>query len=290
MKLGTTMMASVEPTATPAPAAPAPELADPGTEQGAGTGSARRLERTLAVCLVVELVVVVVALAIIGARPAPSGTQDGTASIDEPVAATAGEAAALIGAWERSLDGEYALTGTMTRIALSDATLSSSSWSVATDDAATTVWPYRYIRSGDRALTQIGEVASIIDPTGVRHTCLRQTAGFACSPGPAADEPAGSTPAVRAALSGDTATHRVEAVDPTEVRVDYPVLPADIDCWELVTLTDGRNQRWGRRTQFCFHRPSGGTVFRRTLTVSRLEVLVVDSVSTSVVAADLDPK
>ncbi|MDH3300328.1 MAG: hypothetical protein OES24_07455 [Acidimicrobiia bacterium] len=264
-----------------------------------------RLGRVLVGCLVAEAAVGAIALAVLaGALTAPEpppGSSLDRAAVPPPVLDTADGSETFLIAWRRSLDHDHTTTGTLTRRVLDRDTLFTSAWpdptgdadrAGGTEDPAATVWLYRHSRLGGRTLTQIGDVATVVDPVEGRRTCLRQDARFICAAdnGPptsgAADQPMA---AVEQAVVGPTATHRIVAIDPADVLADFPLIPIDIRCWEARSLTDGVDQRWGRRAQFCFHDPSGAAVFRRILGTTRVEILTVDSVSETVSPADLDP-
>lgn len=281
---------------------PPPSVSD--APSGAATWPAR-LGRVLLCCLVAEAAVGAIALAVLaGALAAPeptSGSSLDRAEGPPPVLDTANDSETFLIAWRRSLDHDHATIGTLTRSVLDRDTLFTSAWPDPTgdvdpvgdtDDPASTVWLYRHSRLGGRTLTQIGDVATVVDPVEGRRTCLRQGSGFVCTadngpPGSgAADEPMAE---VEQAVVGPTATHRIVAIDPAEVLADFPRIPTEIGCWEARSLTDGVDQRWGRRAQFCFHDPSGAAVFRRILGITRVEILAVESVSETVSPADLDP-
>ncbi len=250
--------------------------------------------RMLAGCLVVEAVVVVIALAVIAGLPAASESErhlaiDGPAT-SPPALTTIDATDSFLSAWRRSLEQDHRATGTLTRTVLGRDALFTSSWpdpKAGGDGSTTAVLPYRHSRLDGRTLTQIGELATVVEPVAGRRTCVRQSAGYACTAGDGAVDDAMA--AVEQAVDATTATHRIVTVDFAEVLADFPRLPADIECWEARSLTDGVDQRWGRRAQFCFHEPSGAAVFRRVLGTMRVEVLVVESVSETVSPTDLDP-
>ena len=254
----------------------------------------RRLGRALVGCLVAEAAVGAIALAVLGGALAASEsdletTFDGVAE-SPPALPAADDTETFLAAWARSLEHDHRVTGTLTRSVLGRDALLSSNWpdpAVGVDGSTAAVWIYRHGRSGGRALTQIGDVATVVDPIEGRRTCLRQSSGFVCTDdaGPTDDAMA----VVEQAVVGPDATHRIVAIDSIEVLNDFPGIPTDISCWEARSLTDGVDQRWGRRAQFCFHGPTGAAVFRRMLGTTRLEVLIADSVSETVLPADLDP-
>lgn len=269
------------------------------------TSRPRRLGRVLAGCLVVEALFAAVAVAagVIawpnGAGPPSNPTAVGAESAVDADDGHADDIDGFLQAWKRSLETDYATTGTLTRTALSDDTLYSSVWPDAEldpDAGSTSVWTYRHTTANGRRLTQIGDVAMLTHPTGGRRTCLRQSEGFACSTNNDAeivdglDDDIATLAAVEQAVRGPLATHRLVAIDATGIQNDFPRLPAEVDCWETRSLTDGLRQRWGRRAQFCFKPSSGIPVFQRILGSTRLEVTVVDIVSTTVGPDDLEPR
>lgn len=280
--------ASIDAT-TPDDIDPAPQTAAPATR----TTWARRLDRMLIGGLAAEAAVAAMATAVlVGAMIAPEPENDRNsdrAGAAVSTAMTAGDTDTFLLAWARSLEEEHRATGNLTRTRLDRRTLFSSTWPdhVVGADGTTTEWVYRHSRLDGRAMTQIGDVATVVGPVDGRRTCVRQRTGFACT---VDESPTGEAmTAVEQAVEGPGATHRIVAVDAADVLAEFPRLPADIDCWEARSLTDGIDQRWGRRAQFCFHDASGAAVFRRVLGTTRVEVLVVDSVSSDVAPADLDP-
>lgn len=254
----------------------------------------RRLGRALIGCLVAEAAVGAIALAVLGgALPASEpGSETSFDAVGEspPALPAADDTETFLLAWAGSLEHDHRATGTLTRSVLDRDALVSSSWpdpAVGVEGSAAAVWIYRHARGGGRALTQVGDVATVVDTIEGRRTCLRQSSGFVCT---VAEDPRDDAmAAVEQAVEGPDATHRIVAIDSTEVLNDFPGIPTDISCWEARSLTDGVNQRWGRRAQFCFHGPTGAAVFRRVLATTRVEVLTVDSVSATVLPADLDP-
>lgn len=273
---------------------PSPARATPA----GGIRVARPLRRIMVACLAAEAITAVLALAIVGGllnQPAgavPGPTDSGTVLAASEPDDDETEIDSFLLAWRRSLARDHATTGTVTRTALTDDTLFTSAWPEEADtppDGSATVWPYRHTRFDGRQLTQIGDVARLSHPTLGRRTCLRQSRGFACSPDGDAVGGDAAVAVIEQAVRGPAATHRVSAIDPNEILTAFPLVPTDIECWEARSLSDGVGQRWGRRAQFCFHRPSGGAVFRRVLGTTRLEVLIVDHVSDSTSLHDLDP-
>ncbi len=274
---------------------------------GAPTARSRRLTRVLVGCLAAEAVLVVTALVLWSGstRPADeSSTADATGPVAPvaPVAATADDVEPFLRAWERSIapdlgsDHDYEATGTLTRSILGRDALYSSAWPDPDRGAEGTppsVWPYRHRRSGGRTFTRIGDTATIVDPAEGRLTCIERTEGLVCSPDEGGNEAekgdhdtiaggdatVATVAAVAQTVRGATSTHRIDAIDANDILAAFPRLPTELDCWEARSLTDGVGQRWGRRAQFCFHGPTGAAVFRRILGTTRLEVLVVDSVS-----------
>ncbi len=92
-------------------------------------------------------------------------------------------------------------------------------------------------------------------------------------------------------VTGGDATHRLTVVDPSTIG---PLLATGLapnaECWEARLITQANGHRWGRRAQFCFDRGTGAPLFRRILSETRLEVLIVRSVSAEVDRADLEPR
>ena len=284
---------------------------DPGAASDRLAGA---VARVLAACLAVEAIAVVVMLAVVGgvvARPAepdrqadpvvriePDQQADPVVRIEpdqqeSPADLTGNDTESFLRAWRRSLETDHGASGTLTRIRLSDDTLYSSTWPAQAElgpDVAAVDWIYHHTHLGNRQLTQIGDVATVIDPINGRRTCLRQSQGFACSPDDGAVGATAAMAVVEGAVSGPAATHRITAIDPAPIRAAHPDLPPDIECWEARSSSDGVGQRWGRRAQFCFDAPTGAAVFRRVLGTTRLEALVVDRVTRSVSLADLDPR
>lgn len=265
---------------------------DPDTSTIAAGGSAR-FGRVLIACLVAEIAVVAIGFVVLaGSYLAPEAELDpaiDSTTTTSSEATTIDATESFLHAWRRSLEHDHRATGTLTRTALGRDALFTSAWPdpAGRDTASATVLPYRHGRLAGRTLTQIGELATIVEPVAGHRTCVRQTGGFACTAGDGASDDAMA--AIEPAVTGTTATHRVLSADPKAVLADFPRLPADIRCWETRSVTDGVDQRWGRRAQFCFHDPSGAAVFRRILGTTRVEVLVVESVSETVTPADVDP-
>ncbi len=261
-------------------------------------GRRRPLARLLVGCLAVEATVVAVVLAatILGPSMVTSSATSPAPVSVEPAPGPATTEATVDGfldAWHRSLEGDFAVAGTLTRVKLGDQALYTSTWpDLSISNRPTASWSYRRARSADRELTQIGDVAVITDPVGGRRTCLRRSPGFVCAPdGDSGGGGGDSAPmtSVQAAVRGPEASHRVADTDPIDIASEFPALPPEIDCWETRSLTDGLGQRWGRRAQFCFDIATGAPVFRRILEVSRIEVMVADVVSSTVAAGDLEP-
>ncbi len=271
----------------------------------------RLIHRAVAGCLILAAVIAAIALAVAGGALSAPGSGDRSqtevaegallaAPHSPPTSSSephSGDVDAFIAAWERSLGDDHALIGTVTRLALGDESLYSSAWpEPTTAPGASTVFSFRQAQTDGRRITQIGDVATLTHPALSRRTCLRQTQGFACStdiePGHSTTGPsidAAAVAAVEQTVSGPAATYRVTAVDPASITIEFPQLQPDVDCWEARSLTDGQLHRWGRRAQFCFDDSTGGPVFRRVLSTTRLEILVVDSVSGTVSVGDLDP-
>lgn len=256
-----------------------------------------QLGRLLVGCLVAEALVAAIALTVfLGARAEagndPTSAVDGsTAAVAVPVPAAPDDSDGFLRAWQRSLDVDHEATGTLTRTTLGRGALYSSVWPDPNDgdpSRSTATWSYHHVRSGDRRLTRIGDVATVVDPDQGHLTCMEEAESLVCSPVSGSDEN-DSAHAVEQTVRGATATYRIEAVEAGGIRADFPGLVADVDCWEARSLTDGADHRWGRRAQFCFHEPSGAVGFRRILGSTRVEVLVVDVVDAVAAETNLGP-
>jgi CDGSH-type Zn-finger protein len=192
--------------------------------------------------------------------------------------------------WAQSVDGAYAVAGTVYRIRQSESARLYGS--PVTDLAeATIAIDYHHRQNGQVELTQLGEAATVVDGDGGERLCRmlddkpwcdgtrqRRTDDLERRRGAEIN-------AVVVQVRGPRATHRVHPLAAADIESELEVALATVDrgqqprCWEARALGGDQGHRWGRRAQFCFDPSTGAQVFRRIFGLNRIEVFIADELT-----------